>query len=109
MLFHRFFYLAVLTGAALIVLASALTRTPSRRTQSSERRLQCSFTDFSILQCSPEQPSSCSLRPSLAHHNHNHNHNQGHVDYSGWASAKTSNCCNNQDCYHSAVHPLSDP
>jgi hypothetical protein len=27
-----------------------------------------------------------------------HNHAQGHADYSGWASAKTSNCCNNQDC-----------
>ena len=33
MLFHRFFYLAVLTGAALIVLASALTRTPQPQPQ----------------------------------------------------------------------------
>jgi hypothetical protein len=33
MLFHRFFYLAVLTGAALIVFASALTRTPQPQPQ----------------------------------------------------------------------------
>jgi hypothetical protein len=27
-----------------------------------------------------------------------HNHAQGHADYSLWASRKTENCCNNQDC-----------
>lgn len=25
-------------------------------------------------------------------------HAQGHADYSNWASQKTSNCCNNEDC-----------
>lgn len=25
-------------------------------------------------------------------------HSEGHADYSSWASKKTSNCCNNQDC-----------
>lgn len=25
-------------------------------------------------------------------------HAQGHADYSNWASQKTTNCCNNEDC-----------
>jgi hypothetical protein len=27
-----------------------------------------------------------------------HNHADGHHDYMTWASKKTGNCCNNQDC-----------
>lgn len=27
-----------------------------------------------------------------------HNHEQGHGYYQGWASQKTQNCCNNDDC-----------
>jgi hypothetical protein len=27
-----------------------------------------------------------------------HNHSDGHADYMTWASKKTGNCCNNQDC-----------
>jgi hypothetical protein len=32
--------------------------------------------------------------PTLAQHNHD----QGHHAYMAWASKKTGNCCNNQDC-----------
>jgi hypothetical protein len=37
-----------------------------------------------------------SLIPALARAQHNHD--LGHADYHDWASERTSNCCNNQDC-----------
>jgi hypothetical protein len=37
-----------------------------------------------------------SLIPALARAQHNHD--AGHAEYQDWASERTSNCCNNQDC-----------
>ncbi len=39
--------------------------------------------------------SGCGMTaPALAQHNHE----RGHADYQSWASGRTGNCCNNQDC-----------
>lgn len=43
------------------------------------------------------------ITPALAQDEHAQGHDLYHDNYRGWASQKTGNCCNNQDC-----HPLTD-